>query len=284
MRFYAWASHNQMPLRRIMIDWGDGNVTEVPDAYMKNRKPYCQTPKECTETPGLTCQTDADCPPGGGICVTWGNCSNNPNRKCYNDLGCGESGGFCESRVYFGNDQDACEENFFEFRHAYSCPTDVADSGLPSCGDTRVRRCTSDWNRTCNGTADCEPGDACVESLAPPSDQASEVGGCYDASNNRCMYTPRVMVVDNWGWCSGECRNSLDQNGNLVDRPSGADQFILHPNGGCYDGTGIMSNNGGGYQGKIMSQNECAFDPAVSTQRPWIVFPGSLQLLPGIEL
>jgi hypothetical protein len=285
MRFYAWAAHDQMPMRRITIDWGDGNVTEVPDAHMKNRKPYCQTSKECTETPGLTCQTDADCPPGGGLCATWGNCSNDPNRKCYNDRGCDIGGvqGFCEPRVPFGNDQDACDENFFEFRHAYTCPADVADSSLPSCGDTRVRRCANDWNRTCDSTADCEPGDACVETLAPPSDPDAEIGGCYDASNNRCLYTPRVMVVDNWGWCSGECRNDFDVNGNLVDTyPRGASEFILHPNGGCYDGSAVKRNNNFSEEIGI---NECdGFTPTTAWRRPWIVFPGSLQLLPGIEL
>jgi hypothetical protein len=278
LRFYAWAAHEQMPMRRIVIDWGDGNVSEVPDAYMKNRKPYCQTTKECSETSGLTCETDADCPPGGGLCVTWGNCSNDPNSKCYNDMGCNIGGvqGFCEQRVYFGNDQDACEENFFEFQHAYSCSPDAEDV-LRDCDDEGgLSRCSQDSSRYCS--QGCGAGDTCADNMAPPSDSAAETGGCYDATNNRCMYTPRVKVIDNWGWCSGECRTEVHPGSGLLIDASNTN--ILHPNGGCFDASGIKRNNN---VDDFIHVNECAFD-GTRQRRPWIVFPGSLQLLPGIEL
>lgn len=291
LRFYAWAAHEQMPMRKIYIDWGDGTLTELPDAHMKNRKPVCQTEKECTDTPGLTCETDADCPPGGGICVSWGTCSNDPNRTCYTDSWCQGTGGddgFCEPRVYFGNDQDACEEQYFEFRHAYSCMPDNLPASCEITGDRLVRRC-SGTQEACDTSSDCPPGDDCVDNIVPSSDFASETGGCYDGANNRCMYTPRIMVVDNWGWCTGECRAERDDvSGDLVDSNMSP---ILHPNGGCFDASNIKSNVD---FSSIIGPNECGLeseerifsddDMLRSSRRPWVVFPGALQLLPGEEL
>jgi hypothetical protein len=282
MRFYAWAAHDQMPLRRIIIDWGDGSVTEIPDGFMKNRKPYCQTPKECSETSGLTCETDADCPPGGGLCATFGNCSNAPDVLCSNDRQCaiGGEAGFCESRVRFGNDQDACDESFFEFRHAYSCMPETIGQ-LQTCDAAGgLNRCSRDNETACS--AGCAAGDSCVyDMMAPPSDPAAETGGCFDEANNRCMFTPRIMVIDNWGWCSGECRSALHpQSGKLIDA---ANASILHPNGGCFDASGIRSN----VSSRIIGPNECSTDRSErgsAAARPWIVFPGAVQLLPGREL
>lgn len=315
MRFYAWASHEQMPLRKVLIDWGDGSIIELPDSFMKNKKPYCETNKECSETPGLTCSTDADCPPGGGLCVSWGNCTNSPNTKCFNDTQCNIGGetGFCENRIFFGNKAEACDEQYFEFRHAYAC---VAGNLPPDC--TTLRRCAGENERTCTTDTDCSPGDQCLDNIAPPSNALGGEGGCYDAANNRCLYTPRVIVTDNWGWCSGECRAAIHPSSGLPIDASGSP--ILHPNGGCFDASNIRSNAN---VDVIIGPNECSFaaesrasapqppvqtgtggivlDPsyfneptAVSSlspaesiagaRRPWIVFPGSVQLLPGEEL
>jgi hypothetical protein len=270
LRFYAWASHEQMPLRRIIVDWGDGSTSELPDAYMKNRKPFCSTSKQCTGASGLTCETDNDCPPGGGSCQSYGNCSNNPNLKCYNDKQCaiGGENGTCEKRTSFGNMGDACEEQYFEFRHAYSCssiaasqPTDCSASGgaVPAL-------CSHDNTR--EFSAGCGPTDTAGDAMAKP-------GGCYDRPNNRCLYTPRVMVIDNWGWCTGECRNATNSAGKLIDSNS----LILHPNGGCYDASLVRSNTD--FKTPI-GPNECS-TAAISSvsDRPWIVYPGSVVLLPG---
>ncbi|MBD3251102.1 hypothetical protein GF380_01360 [Candidatus Uhrbacteria bacterium] len=324
MRFYAWAAHDQMPMRKMVIDWGDGTVSEIPDAHMKNRKPYCQTAKECTQTPGLTCETDADCPPGGGLCATWGTCSNSVTTKCFQDSQCNIGGntGFCESRVRFGNDQDACEENYFEFKHAYSCAPDPANRP-PNCADVGgTNRCSGDSDVVCNTNNDCAEGDTCVPNMAPPSISAIRQGGCFDAQNNRCLFTPRIIVYDNWGWCTGECRNDRDENnGALID---GAGSYQRHPNGGCYDASLIYDNVN---FNTAIGPNECSpirevrtevpkpitlptsaqsgttniqlnleyfTDPTetVGTQtnvtpisaRPWVTFPGAVQLLPGQEL
>ncbi len=264
LRFYAWASHEQMPLRRVIVDWGDGTISELPDAFMKNRKPYCGSSKECTDTPGLTCETDNDCPPGGGSCQTYGNCTNNTNVRCYNDTQCAIGGeqGMCEKRVPFGNSQDACDARYLEFRHAYACA--VPPSQGDTCGGTK--RCSRDLSKTCTTSGECAAGDACVDSMAPP-------GGCYEKSNNRCLFTPRVMLIDNWGWCTGECRGDTNPHGAPIDL-SGA--VILHPNGGCYDASKTKDNVN---FSKSIGPNECL--DSSGTDRPWIVFPGALQLIPG---
>ncbi|MCW1892154.1 MAG: hypothetical protein KIH65_002825 [Candidatus Uhrbacteria bacterium] len=279
IRFYGWAAHEQMPLRRVIVDWGDGTRSELPDAYLKNRKPYCQTAKECTETSGLTCQTDADCPPGGGQCVTMGNCSNSANTRCWNDSQCNIGGeqGFCESRVAFGSDGNACEEQYFEFRHAFSCLT---GSGLTTC--SAGGRCSRDPNRTCSDASGCAPGDACITNTAQSS-------GCFDNSTQSCRFTPRILLVDNWGWCSGECRATVDSRTQKPMDVSGS--AIRHPNGGCFDASLIKSNvslmSSNTNTISYIGPNECAPDRGTdsfgseNTRRPWIVFPGSLQIRQG---
>ena len=270
IRFYAWAAHEQMPLKRLVIDWGDGTQTELPDAYLKNRKPYCQTPKECSETPGLTCQTDADCPPGGGLCVTMGNCSNRPDVSCYADNQChfGFDEGFCEPRTYFGNDAEACDEQYFEFKHAYSCDT----YNLPDACTLSYGRCSGDLSRTCAPALPCANGDECLQGYS------ADAEGCYESSVSSCRFTPRILLVDNWGWCTGECRSLINpSNGELIDADG---SWIRHPNGGCYDGSLLRSN----VTQSLIGSNECSLTVSGSSVRPWIVFPGVVQLRPGEEL
>ncbi|MBI5222096.1 MAG: hypothetical protein HY980_01185 [Candidatus Magasanikbacteria bacterium] len=48
VQFFAWADHNQMPLRRIMVDWRekgvdkpDNTISGTSQGYYTNYKPYC---------------------------------------------------------------------------------------------------------------------------------------------------------------------------------------------------------------------------------------------------
>jgi hypothetical protein len=275
LRFYAWASHEQMPLRRIVVDWGDGTQTDLPDAFMKNHKPFCQTTKECLYAPGLTCESDTDCPAGAGTCEAFGTCASHPNMKCHKDSECtfGGKPGTCNPRVYFGNDANACDEQYFEFRHAYTClPNNhPSDTQCPMNGV-----CSSDPNHDCTTSANCATGDRCIQN-------SSHVpNGCYDPGTNTCRFTPRVMVIDNWGWCTGECRNVKGVNG-----PTDSGSSVLHPNGGCFDASLIKKNTYPSESiGKPGGLNECSLTSPSSgnnadPDRPWIVFPGSVQLLTG---
>lgn len=304
LRFYGWASDNQMPLRKVYIDWGDGTLTQLPDAHLKNHKPYCQTPKECSLIPGLTCETDADCPAGGGTCVSKGYCTNSPKTSCTKDSQCNIGGqqGNCQARTPFGNDADACDEQYFEFRHAYSCmPQNVAKNNPPTCtaqsssNPNMQWRCSGSTQISCTDDTSCPAGDHCLKDVAPYSNFNTKTGGCFDVQTNTCRYTPRVMLVDNWGWCTGECRGLISPQSHLPVDNASVDR-VVHPNGGCYDASLLRDNSN---ITKIVGYNECSMTPEESTgaqfpsdstatvnktdaiYRPWIVFPGSVSLLPG---
>lgn len=282
IRFYGWAADEQMGIRDLWVDWGDGTVQEFHDARMKNKKPVCGMDKECQFVPGLTCNSTSDCPPAAGKCVETSFCSNRPTARCTSDVECRENGldvgGICTRRLTFGNSEEACEQNYFEFTHVYVCPK---DNSLPDCGTAKY--CNRDNTKTCNSNSQCGPGDRCLTNIdvAPPK-------GCFDSGNNACRFTPRVILKDNWGWCSGECRVE-DLGGGKLGPGFGGVNNILLPNGGCYDGSGQTFNKDGKTtlyvydNGQKKYQNTC--DPSLTTQggkpasiRPWIIFQGALQL------
>lgn len=280
IKFYGWAAHNQGGLTDMWVDWGDDQVQEIHDARIKNKKPFCNVGKECQFVPGLTCNADTDCPPAGGQCAIVGFCKGRQYVTCLKDEDC--TVGFikdtCVQRIPFGNTDAACEQNYFEFTHAYACGKEMATL-LPACGTTK--RCSRDTTNTCSSDAGCAVGDKCLDGLAPP-------GGCFDEVKNACRFTPRVLLKDSWGWCSGECRKVDLGNGNLTIGPKGS-EAVLHTNGGCYDFSKAVANydvnDNGKLDDKVVSgsaANECdPTDGDGTTRRPWIVFKGALQL--GIQ-
>lgn len=291
MRFYGWASQDQTPLKEVTIDWGDGVVTRVTDARMKNKKPFCGGTRECTNVPGLTCNSDADCPPAAGACRDIGTCSQNPSIRCFSNAQCeiaGKKGDTCQTRQFFGNSNDACEANYFEFSHAYACDPTV----LAPCGT--ALRCSGNPSRVCTTAADCGSGDSCVPGLAPSSVEGG-TGGCFDQVKNACRFTPKLMLKDNWNWCTGECRGGPVLGGVPTDLPN---SIVRHLNGGCWDGTETRSNIADAQPPapvvpseplmksnlNDLSQfdtNECSLSASPELNkniRPWIVFPGSVNV------
>ena len=361
LRFYAWAAHNQMPLRQMVIDWGDGKTQRVDDTRMKNRKPFCGVQRECSLAPGLSCQTNVDCPAGTGICAPVGTCTQNANISCSSDADCTVGGikDTCKVRTLFGNSTEACQTGYFDFAHQYTCGArersllpscrsetrapfvsagqcyfgqtsdgfivndvfngirpscetlaDCAVEGSPigtdwSCGpsttllESAPPRCSRDPNRACRtpgSTTECAPGDICLDGLAP-------TGGCFDDQTNSCRFTPRVQVMDNWGWCTGECRSGI--TGGQADDT--ANSLVRHPNGGCWSGStlgaakqNIRFNSFAASENRnttvVAQVNECATDllndmivPLPQTNpdrrplRPWVAYPGSLQIRQNAE-
>ncbi len=279
LRFYGWAADNQGPLTDAIVDWGDGQTTETHDAKMKNKKPFCGVSKECEFTPGLTCSSDADCPPGGGKCINTGFCNARPNVTCQTDSDCtvGIVTDKCVIRTTFGNTDSACEQNYFDYSHAYTC-SKQQEASLPACGNEK--RCSRDTDRKCTSDANCAVGDTCLSDLAPP-------GGCYDAQNAACRFTPRVQLKDAWGWCTGECRIQ-DLGGNQPGAGfsgGGYTNTILYQNGGCYDATRLYNVDNskvpfslGTGQGKSVTNTCDTTLPNLTPWRPWVVYPGALQL------
>ena len=84
-----------------------------------------------------------------------------------------------EDQTVWGNTPDSCENKPFQFTHDYKCNNAILGR-LPSC------------------------------TSATPHISFYEPGGCKDAG--RCVYTPRVFVKDNWGWCTGTCLSGNTEN------------------------------------------------------------------------
>ncbi len=279
LRFYGWAAQDQTPLKQVNVDWGDGNVTTIDHARLKNKKPFCNVSNECELVPGLTCTTDSDCPAGAGKCAPRGSCAQSPGTSCTRDTECSaiRPGDKCNIRQFFGNSSDACEANYFDFMHAYICDADA----LPSCdqntqsnGTNADLRCERMPSKICTAlsqnSSECG-GDACVAGLAPP-------GGCFDRNKNVCVFTPRVLLKDSFNWCTGECR-SVRVGNDWIDGPGAK---VRHVYGGCWDGTETKKNSDP--DRVIMSEgvnntDECSLDTNVGVYtRPWIVYPGAVEI------
>lgn len=123
LNFFGFADHNRMPIKRVMIDWGDTSITNQKRyGEYKNRKPFCLDNdtdldpgvKECSNAPQLTCKSDSDCP-GTGSC----------NVNGHN----------------FGNSTRACQAGYFEFIHSFTCSQSDKATGkayVKNFGDTSV--------------------------------------------------------------------------------------------------------------------------------------------------
>ncbi len=112
-KFFAWASHNSMPIVKRAVLWGDLASAEPPaKGWYKNQKPVCSPDVsdanavgECANTPGLTCGADGDCP-NGDRCVKGAN--------------------------NFGNTPGACNAAPYRFDHVYTCSLGDLQS-MPLC-------------------------------------------------------------------------------------------------------------------------------------------------------
>ena len=269
IQFYAWAAHDQGPIRKIVIDWGDGQVQTIDSAQLKNQKPFCNTDRECEFVPGLACSADADCPAGTGACVPTGSCTKNTFKQCSKDEDCGGED-TCQKRLLFGNSNDACRQGYLEFQHIYTCSMEqVVDlAKTKTCDAAKV--CENAPDLTCSS---CRVGEKCVDGLAPS-------GGCYNSVLNRCRYTPKIQVFDSWGWCTGNCSQPKEMSPNGL----AGSYLIRHPFGGCYDGSNTKINVDvvDDPDNSKPLPNECAQDSIMTnkTYRPWVVYKGSVEVAP----
>lgn len=112
--FYAWASHNAMPILQRTMLWGDLALAEPPaKGWYKNQKPFCSPDTsdqnaigECRNFPGLTCSVGGDCPNG--------QCQKGANA--------------------FGNTPGACNAAPYRFNHTYTCSLRELEA-MPKCVD-----------------------------------------------------------------------------------------------------------------------------------------------------
>lgn len=191
VQFFAFADDNRMPIKRVMVDWDDGSITNQNKfGKYKNRKPFCESsnnPEQPTvglcgantvDAPTLlTCASHDDCPADtGGQCVL---ASGGEGTIPAPTTDFGDRDQFDLPR--FGNLPRACTEGYFEFQHGYSCETDFNE-------------------RTTIGAALAEG--------RITQDDAFRLGAQGLGDNNEiCVFVPRVQVLDNWGWCNGTNAN-----------------------------------------------------------------------------
>ena len=172
-----------------MINWGDGLITNQNQyGEYKNKKPFCLTddtdpnPKvgECSVSKQVTCLVKEDCPLTSETCTINGH--------------------------NFGNSTRACEANYFEYVHGYSCSQADADIDADY---------VYKFNELNNGQG------TNIESKI--WDALKKQGYTASANPFVCIFKPKIQILDNWGWCTGSCNGA----GNT----------------GCY--TAVPKNTGG---------------------------------------
>jgi hypothetical protein len=124
LKFYGWADRNQMPIRELIVDWGDGaKIGENVSMLAKNHKEACT--KKCYKNDGTTNEQSctSDYPTNSSICSAGKIC-------------CPENYPSCLET--FGDSSDACLEQYWQFTHTYICS---GQGSLPSCGQNKSYNC-----------------------------------------------------------------------------------------------------------------------------------------------
>lgn len=183
-KFFAFADDNQMPIKRVMINWGDKTPVVNADRYgkYKNHKPYCASSdvgmvglcgkpdaQNKTVPTQLTCATDSECSivDPSFVCLTKDNkipANRLPGKLTDQDA-------FNVPR--FGNSPRACEPTYFEFDHVYTC---------------------------------VKGGQNAVKLSAAPISAVTKArlyGLNVKDNDEVCVFKPGVQIKDNWDWCNG---------------------------------------------------------------------------------
>lgn len=115
LQFFGWADHDQMPIRTVAVDWGDGTVSRIGPAKVQNHKPFCDIAsdgtlaRQCVDPENgfrgtadqATCLADEDCR------------ALNPVASCQTQQEANDR------KPQFGNSTDACINAPFVFSHTY---------------------------------------------------------------------------------------------------------------------------------------------------------------------
>ncbi|MBU0661030.1 hypothetical protein KKG22_02510 [Patescibacteria group bacterium] len=248
LKFFAIADHNHMPISRVTVDWADNSkkTNANRSGSYKNRKPVCEESDDAGD-------------------MTVGYCVDNVNGKnIYNDLACDlalDSEEACPTGVctkffgepkHFGDLPRACTEEYFEFMHEYHC-----EKG-------KINILAAEKAENPNYVLPYYVKQ--VKSL--PDDTSRLLAQGLSLDDYVCVYTPRVTVVDNWGWCNGECvgeyggSSDVDPVGSLLK--------------GCYESVETSVSN--------YNISQCS--PANKTAEiakdiyPWTDYAGKVIVIP----
>jgi hypothetical protein len=122
---------------------------------------------------------------------------------------------FEQSRLEYAATEQACREAFRNYLHVYSFDQSYL------CG-----RCENNPNRECGRDADCFD-------YISGTDYECQNQGLYGAIS---CYRPRVMVQDNWGWCT----NGVYGETGLGCKEAGVDPLPQNVNEGYIRYQGII--------------------------------------------
>jgi hypothetical protein len=168
LKFYGYADKDQMPIRKIKVDWGDDTVVDL-DGYFRNQRGKVNVQGQCIRGVG---KPDKTCHLASGQFDE----NNAPiyfdsNERCVTESDCVYMDGcFPENNApNFGQIANkTCDNTYFKFDHVYQCVKGDQAGG---------------WKE----------GSFCSN-----SEMRTLYGGC-------CEFTPAVQLKDNWGWCNGKC-------------------------------------------------------------------------------
>lgn len=172
LQFFGFADHNRMPIARVMVDWDDGSImNENTTGRYQNHKPFCIAPGD-ESAPKIK------------------ECAASPYLTCREDADCPKVNNKADtcsvSAKRFGNSERACFAKYFEFYHGYDCSQELIELAKENAS---VANYIKDYT-----------------SLTA-ADQAQLVNLGITAENTPkvCVFTPKVQLMDNWGWCTGSC-------------------------------------------------------------------------------
>ena len=118
------------------------------------------------------------------IIVDWGvfaSAGNNPGKYKNRKPKCDGS--------TFGDSSGACESAYYEFFGAYTFDAGNADN----------------CNYTIAGRSPINFTDA---------DRAQLTRRGLKPNDRYCAFKPKVIIIDNWGWCNGSCQQNVVQDGD----------------------------------------------------------------------
>lgn len=257
LKFYAWADAAQMPLRRIKINFDDGyDDIKTESQSVGNKKPICLASSDnhhCDFDSNVPCNGDSDCQKiighASAKCVTNG------------------------QREGFGNTVGTgCTAGMYEYSVAYACDTSIVQAAV-SRGE--------DWQSNPDLCYDKEsnPTSVGVGHFAIVTDDPNvkcrvTTDPKYQIAKGTlvCAYKPRVQVLDNWGWCSGECSQkvTLSTDGRTVvsaEEPA--------KGSGCYEDAYPFINS------PTLPYDQCTDLKLERKQNPWVNFAGSVIVIPN---
>ncbi len=202
LKFFASANEDQMPLRKVSVNWGEKNNPQpiTYDGYFRNQKGYFNG----------NCNSDGYC-----VSSVEGGGSKNLDRKCATNSDCAFMPRCVDEddSYYFGSILNkTCDSRYFQFEHVYQCSGPTSENWDPECNGNdamkaRYKGCCvfkpkvqvkDNWgwcNGVCkyNGVGDDVGGDGCYGGDVNKSNECKEMNtnGSYTEFQKNVLVAPR---------------------------------------------------------------------------------------------